>query len=306
MRTNAGRGRMPGTAGAEGAIDMAFALDEIGRWSDEHELTVDAERARAYAAATNDPIPAHRDGALAPPVFAVVPIWDTLLATVTRVCSPQAAMLAVHGEQDMRFHRPIVPGMTLRSRGAPVGLHVKPSGTTLVSRYETRDASDGELVNEQYCVTFFRGVQADGERGDDAPGHEFPGALPGQPPAGEVVQHVDDDQTFRYSKASGDLMPIHLDDEVARSVGLPGIIVHGLCTMAFVSWGAIQSVADGDPTRLQRLAVRFSRPVMPGEDITSRFFATNEGESGTTSYGFETCNPAGEAVLRDGLVEVAR
>lgn len=283
-----------------------FALDEVGHWSDELEFTVDADRTRAYAAATNDPIPAHRDGALAPPVFAVVPIWDTLLATVTRVCSPNVALLAVHGEQDMRFHRSILPGMTLRSRGAPVGVRVKPSGTTVVSRYETRDAADGGLVNEQYCVTFFRGVQADGERGEDAPGHEFPGALPGQPPAAEVVQHLDDDQTFRYSKASGDLVPIHLDADIARSVGLPGIIIHGLCTMAFVSWGAIESLAGGDPTRLRRLAVRFSRPVLPGDDITSRFFATNEGEPGDAGYGFETCNPAGDAVIRDGAVEVAR
>lgn len=283
-----------------------FALDEIGRWSDEQEFAVDADRTRAYAAATNDPIPAHRDGTLAPPVFAVVPIWDTLLGCVTRVCSPDVALRAVHGEQDIRIHRPIVPGMTLRSRGAPTGLRVKPSGTTVVSRYETRDAADGGLVNEQYCVTFFRGVSADGERGEDAPAHEFPGALPGQPPAAEVVQHLDDDQTFRYSKASGDLMPIHLDADVARSVGLPGIIIHGLCTMAFTSWGAIESLAGGDPARLARLAVRFSRPVLPGEDVTTRFFPTNEGEPGVESYGFETVNPAGETVIRDGAVEVSR
>ncbi len=49
-------------------------------------------------------------------------------------------------------------------------------------------------------------------------------------------------------------MPIHLDDALAKSVGLPGIIVHGLCTMAFTSWAVVQSVAAGDSTRLKRLA----------------------------------------------------
>ena len=60
-------------------------------------------------------------------------------------------------------------------------------------------------------------------------------------------QQVDTDQTFRYAEASGDPMPIHLDDEFAKSVGLPGIIIHGLCTMAFNSWAAIEPVCPGTP-----------------------------------------------------------
>ena len=59
--------------------------------------------------------------------------------------------------------------------------------------------------------------------------------------------HVDDDQTYRYRDASGDLMPIHVDDEFARSVGLPGIIAHGLCTMAMCSQAVVTTVAGGDP-----------------------------------------------------------
>jgi acyl dehydratase len=282
----------------------SFVVDQIGKWSDDSAFTVDGPRVRDYAAATNDPIPAHRDGELAPPVFAVVPVWDTLLQTVLRVCNPEIGMLAVHGEQDIRIHRPITPGMVLLSRGAPVGLHPKPSGTAVVSRYQTRDQASGDLVNEQYCVTFFRGVSDAEERGEEAPDHSFAGPLPGQPPAATVTQHLDDDQTFRYSKASGDLMPIHLDADVARSVGLPGIIIHGLCTMAFTSWAAIGDLAGGDPTRLRRLAVRFSRPVLPGDDITTTFSATSD-LGGATAYGFQTTNPAGDAVIRDGLVEIA-
>ena len=40
-------------------------------------------------------------------------------------------------------------------------------------------------------------------------------------------QRIDDDQTYRYSEASGDPMPIHLDEEFAKQMGLPGIIAHG-------------------------------------------------------------------------------
>ncbi len=282
-------------------MSSQFQLDQLGTWSEEKEFAVDEERVRAYVAATNDPVPAHQSGSLAPPVFAIVPVWDTLLETVVRVASPELALLAVHGEQDMRFHRPIVPGMTLRSRGAPLGVHVKPSGTTVVSRLETHDDS-GDLVNEQYCVTFFRGVTGGDSRGEEAPDHRLPASLP-EAPAASATQHFDDDQTFRYSKASGDLMPIHLDAEVARSVGLPGIIIHGLCTMAFTSWAAVEHLAAGDPQRLRRLAVRFSKPVLPGDDVTTRFWSIG-ARDGVETVAFETVNPAGDAVIKDGLVEV--
>src|SRR5436305_779118 len=78
----------------------------------------------------------------------------------------------------------------------------------------------------------------------------------------------DDNPAFRYADASGDRMPIHLDESVAKSVGLPGIIIHGLCTMALCSQAVIKTVADGDPARLRRLAVRFAKNVLPGSDVT--------------------------------------
>ena len=61
--------------------------------------------------------------------------------------------------------------------------------------------------------------------------------------------------TFRYAGASGDFNPIHLDDEFARSVGLPGRILHGLWTMAQVA--RAQTEAAGGPHALKRLSVTF-------------------------------------------------
>ena len=51
---------------------MAFATDKLGQWSGEKEFKVEADRIKAYAAATNDPVSAHRNGEFAPPVFTVV------------------------------------------------------------------------------------------------------------------------------------------------------------------------------------------------------------------------------------------
>jgi acyl dehydratase len=72
--------------------------------------------------------------------------------------------------------------------------------------------------------------------------------------------------TYRYAGASGDFNPIHLDDEFARSVGLPGRIVHGLWTMAQVA--RAQTEAAGGPEALRMLEVKFRGMALPEREIT--------------------------------------
>jgi acyl dehydratase len=69
--------------------------------------------------------------------------------------------------------------------------------------------------------------------------------------------HVTPDKylTVRYAGASGDFNPIHIDEEFAKAVGLPGRILHGLWTMAQVA--RAETEAAGGPERLKRLAVQF-------------------------------------------------
>jgi len=282
---------------------MGFALDKLGQWTEGPEFKVEADRTKAYAAATNDANPAHVDGTVAPPVFAVVPIWDTMAGAMAGVVPPEVLMLVVHGEQDMRFHRPIVPGAVLRSKAAPIGIHVKPNGTSVIVKVETRDEA-GELVVEQYMTSFFRGVSEGDSGGDEAPEHKLTAETKAGSPVSSVTQTLDADQTYRYAEASGDTMPIHLDAEIAKSVGLPGIIIHGLCTMAFTSVAAVAELCGDDSTRLRRLAVRFSRPVLPGQEITTTFWAAGE-QDGNAVFGYETRNGDGDVVIKDGLVEVA-
>ena len=282
---------------------VGFGIDKLGQWTEGPEFKVEADRTKAYAAATNDPIAAHAAGELAPPVFAVVPIWDTMAGAMAGIVPPEVLMLVVHGEQDMRFHQSILPGSVLRSKAAPIGVHVKPNGTSVIVKVETHDES-GTLVVEQYMTSFFRGVSDGDGAGDEAPAHKLSAATKSSDPVATVTQTLDTDQTYRYAEASGDQMPIHLDAEIAKSVGLPGIIIHGLCTMAFTSVAAVQELCGGDSGNLRRLAVRFSKPVLPGQEITTRFWAAGDRD-GNPVYGFETRNGDGEVVIKDGLAEVA-
>jgi acyl dehydratase len=72
--------------------------------------------------------------------------------------------------------------------------------------------------------------------------------------------------TVRYAGASGDFNPIHIDEEFAKQVGLPGRILHGLWTMAQVA--RAQTEAAGGPHRLKRLSVQFRGMGLPEHEIT--------------------------------------
>ena len=267
---------------------MIFDAAAIGRPGEPRTYAVTAEALERYAAATDD--------APGGPVFAIVPVWETIAPASKSVASDEAVrQRVVHYEQDMLLHRPIEAGMTLVSHAAPVALLGRPNGTSLVIRTETR-TEDGELVNEQYVTEFFRGVEAPETIGERAPAHGLD--VDGEAPAGEVSYRIADDQTQRYADASGDRFAIHLDDEFARSVGLPGRIVHGLCTMAHAGRAALEVAGVDDPTRVSRLAVRFSAPLFPGETVTTRVWQVDGG------YGFESVNAEGKPVVKDGRVEL--
>jgi acyl dehydratase len=273
-----------------------FTIDAVGQPSEEHGYTVAAEAIAAYAAATDETASVALEGRVAPPVFAVVPLWEAIAPASRAVAADHIRTRVVHYEQDMHLHRPIEAGMELVSRATPVALLPRPNGTSLVVHTQTR-TPDGALVNEQHVTEFFRGVVAAEARGERAPVHRL--EVEGEPLA-EIRYPVALDQTVRYADASGDHFAIHLDDEFARSVGLPGRIVHGLCTMAFTGRAVLEAAGVDDPRAIRRLAVRFSAPLFPGETLTTRVWRIAEG-----AYGFDALNDEGQPVIKDGRAELA-
>ena len=276
---------------------MALPVDKLGTRYEERTATIDPDRAKQYAAATNDDNPAYDSGKFAPPVFGVVPTWEAMGLAVADVVPSESMMMIVHGEQDMHFRQPLTPGMTITTRAEAYSVRVAGSGTRFTIRV-TSDDDSGQPVLEQFITMFIRGM-ADGESaGPDKPDHSFPEDARANP-VGEFTVHVDDDQTFRYRDASGDMMPIHVDENFAKSVGLPGIIAHGLCTMAMTSQAVVKTVAGGDPSRVKRLAVRFAKNVFPGDDVTTRIYKIDD-----TSYAFEAVSSRGDTVISNGRAEV--
>jgi acyl dehydratase len=103
-----------------------------------------------------------------------------------------------------------------------------------------------------------------------------------------------EEQIAAYAEASGDRNPIHLDDEFARSVGLPGVIAHGMLQMGLLARAA------GELGSLRRLSCRFLGMVRPGDTVTFR------AEERAGGVELAALNQDGEPVLSKTVAELRR
>jgi len=107
--------------------------------------------------------------------------------------------------------------------------------------------------------------------------------------------------TYRYAGASGDFNPIHIDEEFAKAVGLPGRILHGLYTMAQVA--RAQTDAGGGPESLRRLSVQFRGMGYPEQEIVVR--STVREESGERAIVETVAEQGGKAIIRNAEAELS-
>ena len=107
--------------------------------------------------------------------------------------------------------------------------------------------------------------------------------------------------TVRYAGASGDFNPIHIDEDFAKQVGLPGKILHGLWTMAQVA--RAQTDAAGGPTHLRRLSVQFRGMGLPEQEITVSG-TVHEVRDGVAVV-HTIAEQDGKAIIRNAEAEIA-
>ena len=107
--------------------------------------------------------------------------------------------------------------------------------------------------------------------------------------------------TVRYAGASGDFNPIHIDEEFARQVGLPGRILHGLYSMAQVARAA--TAAGGGPESLRALSVQFRGMGLPEHEltVTGTVRAVDDGVAVIDTV----CTQDGKAIIRNAEARVA-
>ncbi len=283
---------------------MALNRALVGKHYPPQDYGVTAEAIFKYARAYNEDNPwflagERPGGVVASPMFGVVASWLSIMTVVTDSDLHVDVLRLLHSEQDMQFFQPLVPGDIVTSTAIVAAIEEEAMGESIAIDVNCVNQR-AEQVQTMRFTALIRG-RSSRERKRLPSTSE---ATPIGKALFQVRQTIDDDQTYRYAKASGDYNPIHVDENVAKLAGLPGIIVHGLCTMAFTSKVMIDHVCDGDPRRLRRLRARFSRPVFPGQEITTAAWSLPDRD-GLKVYAYETYNPDGKDVIREGLAEVA-
>lgn len=204
----------------------------------------------------------------------------------------------VHGEQDSRIYRLIKAGDRIRIISKFLGREEKETGTLFITKAEQFDDRTGEKVGEGYHIYFVRGEKK-GERKKEEEKAKYGQKLY------EWKIKVSKDQPIKYAEGSGDKFPVHTDENFARAMGFPTIILHGMCTMAFAAKSVVDNVLGGDPTKLKRVKVRFSRPVLPEQIITFCGYESNErAEIGKTRIDITATNDRGEEVLKNAFAEI--
>jgi acyl dehydratase len=265
--------------------------------SKSYEVT--AEAIQKYSEATNEDNPFFTTDSppLAPPAFLIVPAAESLREVM--VDEELGADLAklVHLEEEHIFHVPIKAGDVLEVKASLEAVEAEDTGHHFTVKTDLKNEG-GQLAAEVRSTMFIRksgsGARpARGEEKEKEPVYIL-----------QTPEEVDDNQTYRYAEASGDDNPIHVDPEYAKeTAGLPGIILQGMCTMAFAAKAVLNGVGGADPSRLSRIKVRFSRPAFPGQTLTTRIWRLDD-DGLKSVYGFDTVNPSGAAVIKDGLVEI--
>lgn len=265
-------------------------------------VTVGKDAAVAYAEAVRGvdtpPIEKTASGEVVPPMYGVSYSFGALGAPLFDPDLGADMMRLVHGEQDMRFLLPVRPGDVITSTSRIEAIEQKTTGELLVVGITAKNQR-GEAVLEAKSGLFIRGPRKrENLEGEKAEKQNEEAAWQAQPKAFEDVVVVAADQSKRYAAASGDHNPIHLDEDVAKMAGLPSIILHGLCTMAFVHDALVRHYG-GDPMVVKRLAVRFNKPVLMGDKLTIDVRGTGK------QLAIQVTNQSGAVVLKGGQAELA-
>jgi NAD(P)-dependent dehydrogenase (short-subunit alcohol dehydrogenase family)/acyl dehydratase/putative sterol carrier protein len=273
----------------------------VGRFFPGEVSLASAEEMKAYAEAVGDRNPVYLDeeragGIVGHPIFPVRYFHETMMPAVTDPELRMDLLRLVHGEQEMSFFLPLRPKDLIFPTARLLSIEDKSSGQLV--RFQQTLLCEGRPVAEAITGIFIRGRKKDGAKKEEEAKAER------RAPDFTVSRRVDEDQPKRYAAASGDSNPIHLDPDVARAAGLPGVILHGLCTMAIATQAVVDQACGGDPGRLRRIAVRFAKPVFPGSTIETRLWVS-QGEGGGQIVEFETYDQEGRCVLERGRAEVS-
>ena len=200
--------------------------------------------------------------------------------------------LMVHGEQGIELLDEIPADGEIESIGECTAIWDKGSAAVLEFESTSTNVATGKPLLKTRTMLFCRGEGGWG--GDRGPSEKV--EFPDRPADHEVVYQTREDQALTY-RLSGDRNPLHSDPSFAAMGGFDKPILHGLCTWGFTGRALLHTLCDGDVSRFKKMNSRFSKPVIPGDELTISMWV--DGNQAL----FRTANQNGEIVIDQGVFE---
>ncbi|MGW6945122.1 MaoC/PaaZ C-terminal domain-containing protein [Streptomyces xanthophaeus] len=200
----------------------------------------------------------------------------------------------LHGGHSIELHRPIPVKGEATSTSKVAAVYDKGKAAVIVLRSEVADA-DGPLWTSD-AQLFVRGEGGfGGERGPSVSSEQ-----PGRAPDRTEERRIREDQALLY-RLSGDWNPLHADPEFAKLAGFDQPILHGLCSYGITLKAVVDTVLDGDVSRVRAYRTRFAGIVFPGETLRIRMWQ----EPGRVLVSVTAVERDDAPVLADTVVEHA-
>jgi acyl dehydratase len=188
----------------------------------------------------------------------------------------------LHGEQAFSVGGPLPVEGTARTISTVVGMYDKGSAALVVTESTAVNAATGAVLATTRSSAFIRGEGGfGGERGPSGSDWE----MPDRPADLSVSYQTHPEQALLY-RLTGDRNPLHSDPTFAARGGLDRPILHGMCTYGYTGRALLHAVCGSDPSRFRAMEGRFTRPVLPGDELTvSIWVETGAAYFRTTSKG---------------------
>lgn len=177
----------------------------------------------------------------------------------------------LHGEHEIELAGPLPAEGGIITRGSVAAVHDKgKAAVTVLEAVSTYEDGSPAFTN-RYSL-FMRG--AGGFGGDPGPKRSI--TRPKGRPTAVLETRTLPQQALLY-RLSGDVNPLHSDPAVAARAGFSQPILHGLCTFGIACRAVVDSVLDGEVTRVRSYGARFSGVVFPGETLVTRVWQKDDG-----------------------------
>ncbi len=268
-----------------------------------------------YATAINDCNPFYfndeREGGIVThplfPVSLTLPIVENLTDNITENSHKkfpfELLMTVVHYSEHLKIHRLIKTNDILRVNGNIEAVISHRAGTHVISKFTGTDQQDN-LVFTEYLGGMLRGVECiGGDRGKEKipkiPQLEKPSRILWN----EEIK-VNPLQAHIYDGCVGPTLPFHTSKEIAHQLGLPDILLQGVCTLAIAVSEIIQRELDGDPTQVSEIACKFTSMVIPGSNIEIQIIGKRRSNNQQEVF-FEVYNEKKKKAIRNGYLKTS-